>query len=133
MFVANKADNVTPLRSAQANAKGFPGSIVLIQDSYEVSSCSNLEIMLHRFAPSLLTLELSHTSLSSPSRCTVSAINAYFQSGELPAPGTKCPPDLVPFEKWNFTSLVSMNAEQIEFEVSMRELMLAPVPGMKWF
>ena len=37
LFIANTADNVTPLRSALANAQGFPGSVVMIQDSYGVS------------------------------------------------------------------------------------------------
>jgi len=38
LFVANTADNFTPLVSAQRNAKGFPGSVILIQDSYGVRS-----------------------------------------------------------------------------------------------
>lgn len=36
LFVANTADNITPLKSAVINAKGFPGSMVLRQNSYGV-------------------------------------------------------------------------------------------------
>lgn len=38
LFVANIADNVTPLISARNNSAGFPSSVVLIQQSYGVSS-----------------------------------------------------------------------------------------------
>jgi hypothetical protein len=38
LFIANKADNVTPLRSALKNAEGFKGSVVLVQNSYGVSN-----------------------------------------------------------------------------------------------
>ena len=41
LFIANKADNVTPLRSAQANARGFPESIILVQNGYGVSRIPN--------------------------------------------------------------------------------------------
>jgi hypothetical protein len=37
LFIANKADNVTPYRSAVQNARGFKDSVVLVQDSYGVS------------------------------------------------------------------------------------------------
>lgn len=37
LYVANIADNVSPLISARNNSEGFPGSIVLIQNSYGVS------------------------------------------------------------------------------------------------
>lgn len=36
LFIANKADNVTPLRSAKANAKGYPNSVILVQNGYGV-------------------------------------------------------------------------------------------------
>ncbi|KAK0100486.1 hypothetical protein ONS95_008435 [Cadophora gregata] len=80
LFIANIADNVTPLRSAIANAEGFPGSVVMIQDSY------------------------GHTTLSCPSRCTARTIRAYFQNGTLPPNGTICPADMVPFEPWELDS-----------------------------
>jgi hypothetical protein len=62
----------------------------------------------------------------------VSKIRTYFQTGELPPPNTVCAPDLVPFEKWNFTALASMSAEEIEVEMAMRKLMMAPVFGSKF-
>lgn len=37
LFVGNTADNITPLRNAYQNAEGFPGSVVLKQNSYGVS------------------------------------------------------------------------------------------------
>ncbi|KAI1100037.1 alpha/beta-hydrolase [Jackrogersella minutella] len=74
LYVANIADNVAPLISARNNSQGFPGSVVLVQNSY------------------------GHTSLSAASTCTANYIRAYFQSGILPKPGTTCEPDYQPFE-----------------------------------
>ncbi|KZL64421.1 alpha/beta hydrolase fold family protein [Colletotrichum tofieldiae] len=73
LFIANQADNVTPLVSARNNSAGFPGSIVLVQNSY------------------------GHTSLAAPSRCTRQYINAYFQNGSLPEAGKECEGDSQPF------------------------------------
>lgn len=74
LFVANMADNVTPLISARNNSAGFPSSVVLVQQSY------------------------GHTSLSAPSTCTAKAIRAYFQEGIVPAPDTTCAPNVLPFD-----------------------------------
>ncbi|KAI2463887.1 alpha/beta-hydrolase [Annulohypoxylon bovei var. microspora] len=74
LYVANIADNVTPLVSARNNSQGFPGSVVLVQNSY------------------------GHTSLSAASTCTAGYIRAYFQNGTLPEPGTMCEPDYHPFD-----------------------------------
>ncbi|XXH02152.1 hypothetical protein Hte_008520 [Hypoxylon texense] len=74
LYVANIADNVAPLISARNNSEGFPGSVVLVQNSY------------------------GHTSLSAASSCTAGYIKAYFQNGTLPEPGTTCEPDYYPFE-----------------------------------
>lgn len=73
LFIANIADNVTPLISARNNSKGFNNSVVLIQNS------------------------LGHTSLAAPSTCTALHIRSYFQDGVLPPPGTACEPDKLPF------------------------------------
>ncbi|RYP41271.1 hypothetical protein DL767_001125 [Monosporascus sp. MG133] len=75
LYVANMADNISPLISARNNSQGFPGSVVLVQNSY------------------------GHTTLSAPSACTAGYINAYFQNGTLPAPGTICEPDYYPFQE----------------------------------
>ncbi|KAI6715765.1 hypothetical protein JHW43_001712, partial [Diplocarpon mali] len=111
LFIANTADNVTPLRSALANAAGFPGSVVMIQDSY------------------------GHTTLSTPSRCTALTIRSYFQSGALPRNGTVCAPDLVPFEPWDplspSASLSSQGGQEShELNTALRNLVLAPVPSL---
>ncbi|KAI0405499.1 hypothetical protein F4802DRAFT_562052 [Xylaria palmicola] len=74
LYVNNIADNVAPLVSATNNSQGFPGSVILAQNSY------------------------GHTSLSAPSSCTASHIHRYFQLGELPKPGTTCEPDYYPFQ-----------------------------------
>ncbi|KAI1343268.1 hypothetical protein F5Y15DRAFT_369532 [Xylariaceae sp. FL0016] len=74
LYVANMADNVSPLVSATNNSQGFPGSVVLVQNSY------------------------GHTTLSAASTCTAGYIRDYFQRGEVPAPGTSCDPDYYPFE-----------------------------------
>lgn len=103
LFIANTADNVTPLISAQQNAKGFPGSALLVSNSY------------------------GHTSLSTPSHCAASYIRNYFQDGALPKEGTVCDPDLVPFEKWNITT---SNVSDEGLGEALRELMIAPVMWM---
>lgn len=38
LYVANIADNISPLISARNNSEGFPGSVVLVQNSYGVSN-----------------------------------------------------------------------------------------------
>ncbi|KAI1505989.1 Alpha/Beta hydrolase protein [Biscogniauxia marginata] len=75
LYVANIADNITPLVSARNNSEGFPGSVVLVQNSY------------------------GHTSLSAASTCTAGYIHSYFQNGTLPAPSTSCEPDIYPFDE----------------------------------
>ncbi|KAF8160403.1 Alpha/Beta hydrolase protein [Pholiota molesta] len=62
LIIGNTGDPVTPL----AGIKGFPGSVVLTQDS------------------------LGHTSFTSPSNCTLAYVQQYFQNGTLPAPGVVC-------------------------------------------
>ncbi|PQE14205.1 Alpha beta hydrolase fold family protein [Rutstroemia sp. NJR-2017a BVV2] len=73
LYIVNQADNVTPLRSAIANSDGFPGSVLLVQESY------------------------GHTSLTAPSLCTSTHIHNYFQTGVLPPSGTRCKADIEPF------------------------------------
>ncbi|KAI1750499.1 hypothetical protein F4782DRAFT_246550 [Xylaria castorea] len=74
LYVNNIADNVAPLVSATNNSQGFPGSVILVQNSY------------------------GHTSLSAPSTCTANYIHNYFQHGQLPPLGTTCDPDYYPFQ-----------------------------------
>ncbi|ORY60668.1 uncharacterized protein BCR38DRAFT_349747 [Pseudomassariella vexata] len=75
LYVANIADNVSPLVSARNNSLGFPGSVVLVQNSY------------------------GHTTLSAASKCTAGHIRAYFQEGLMPDVGTLCEPDYYPFQE----------------------------------
>jgi hypothetical protein len=74
LFVNNIADNVTPLVSATNNSAGFPGSVLLVQNSF------------------------GHTTLSAASTCTAKYVRGYFQHGTLPDPGTVCEPNKTPFE-----------------------------------
>ncbi|KAK8129356.1 hypothetical protein PG999_001736 [Apiospora kogelbergensis] len=74
LFVGNMADNITPLRSAYNNSAAFPGSVVLVQNSY------------------------GHASVAAPSICSARAIRAYFQNGSLPVPDTHCDQDFGLFE-----------------------------------
>jgi hypothetical protein len=68
-------DNVTPLRNAHVMSKDHEGSVVLTQDSS--GHCS---------------------AFSSPSECTRNVIRRYFDTGELPAKGTICRADRVPWD-----------------------------------
>lgn len=99
LFVGNTADNITPLRNAYKNAKGFRGSVVLRQDS------------------------VGHTSLSMPSRCTAMTIREYFQEGSMPEIGKVCAGDLVLFQPWNETLVESSGGDkQEELNDAPREL-----------
>lgn len=76
-----------------------------------------------------------HTSLSMPSRCTALNIREYFQTGKLPASGTVCAPDYVPFERWNVTSsaIATTAGEQdiMDLDHALLQLMKAPTVGLE--
>ncbi|KAI1765668.1 alpha/beta-hydrolase [Hypoxylon sp. FL1150] len=103
LYVANIADNVAPLISARNNSEGFPGSVVLVQNSY------------------------GHTSLSAASSCTAGYIKAYFQNGTLPKPGTTCEPDYYPFED---ISKVGDELSMASHELSQKKWNLGPMLGI---
>jgi pimeloyl-ACP methyl ester carboxylesterase len=73
LFISNTADPVTPLRSGRYMHNLFPGSSIMISD------------------------HTGHSSISAPNPCILSRINAYFQTGELPSPGTLCVPPPSPY------------------------------------
>jgi pimeloyl-ACP methyl ester carboxylesterase len=73
LFISNTADPVTPLRSGRYMHSLFPDSGLLISD------------------------HAGHCSISAPNLCTLSRVNAYFQTGELPSPGTVCVPPPSPY------------------------------------
>ncbi|KAF4574323.1 hypothetical protein EYR40_005957 [Pleurotus pulmonarius] len=67
LWIGNTADPVTPIAAAHKMARGYPGSVVLTQDSP------------------------GHASIAAPSVCTVQYIQSYFVNGTLPAEGLVCP------------------------------------------
>ncbi|KAH8887118.1 alpha/beta-hydrolase [Thozetella sp. PMI_491] len=96
LYVANVADNVTPLISARNNSAGFPGSVVLVQNSY------------------------GHTSLAAPSTCTARYVREYFQDGKLPPADTVCEADVVPFYDDDDTlEAAGMPASGVEAELAV--------------
>ncbi|ROW04783.1 hypothetical protein VMCG_04895 [Cytospora schulzeri] len=99
LYIANMADNITPLVSARNNSAGFEDSVVLVQNSY------------------------GHTSLAAPSTCIAKAIRAYFQDGKLPADGTTCEPELLPFDIPGH-SVMGAIADDTELAEASRELSL---------
>lgn len=89
LWIGNTLDTVTPLRNAQYMNSQFPGSVLLQQDSE------------------------GHCSQTAPSLCTAKAVRKYFQTGVLPPIGTKCQPDIRPFDLQG-DSLQSLSAQDSE-------------------
>lgn len=75
LFLTNRYDPVTPMRSAISASKAHAGSRVVVQNS--VGHCA---------------------TLASPSRCTTKIVRQYMDTGEMPAEGTVCDGDCIPFE-----------------------------------
>ncbi|KAJ7660883.1 Alpha/Beta hydrolase protein [Mycena polygramma] len=73
LLIANTADPVTPRAAALKTQAGFPGSVLLTQNS------------------------TGHTSVSAPSLCTLGYFREYIVNGTLPPPGTVCPVDATLF------------------------------------
>ena len=73
LIVQPKFDPVCSLRDALAVRERYGGAGLLVQNSY------------------------GHTSLNAPSVCTAKVVRAYFEEGTLPAEGTVCEPDELPF------------------------------------
>ncbi|KAG5716887.1 putative hydrolase [Termitomyces sp. T112] len=94
LLIGNTADPVTPLWAAMKTAKGFPGAVVLTQDSP------------------------GHCSLAAPSICTYSHIRDYFVKGVLPPPGTICPVIGTPFFSPAFPAVLTDNQQTILGETS---------------
>lgn len=73
LLLSSKHDTVCPFYQASAVHARFPGSALLVQNSY------------------------GHTIPATPSLCSAKYIRAYFQNGTLPDDGTVCEVDEVPF------------------------------------
>jgi hypothetical protein len=73
LLVSNTFDPITPLSSAKKVARQFPGAVLLEQKGH------------------------GHCSYGAPSKCTYMHLSRYFLTGELPAEGTTCEVDILPF------------------------------------
>ncbi|KAL2428107.1 hypothetical protein ABEF91_007129 [Exophiala dermatitidis] len=114
LFVSNTLDTVTPLRMAQKMSSRFPGSGLLQQDAE------------------------GHCSFTAPSLCTARAIRRYFQTGVMPQPGTRCEPDIKPFEGQDLSQLSdemasSMSEEDVALLAALIEIARSSKAGrMGW-
>ncbi|KAK7040316.1 hypothetical protein VNI00_009784 [Paramarasmius palmivorus] len=86
-------------RPRDPTPEGFPGSVVLTQDSP------------------------GHASIGSPSICTNNAIRAYFVNGTLPEPGTVCPSFINPFSTNSTTESMKRELSDAGFAEEDIELM----------
>ncbi|KAF2671605.1 hypothetical protein BT63DRAFT_397980 [Microthyrium microscopicum] len=79
LFISNTYDPVTPIVSGKNMSSGFEGSVLLEHHGY------------------------GHASIAQPSVCTIKATQKYYHTGELPASGTICEPDIPLFSNktWN--------------------------------
>lgn len=68
---------------------------MLEQNSEGVSGLKHVEHSKYNKLTHLAFIK--HTTGSSPSLCIAKEIRKYFQTGELPAPGTVCSTDFKPF------------------------------------
>lgn len=90
MFIVSpRYDTVCPLAQARDVRARFPGSALLVQDSY------------------------GHCMPSAPSICTAKHIRAYFQDGTLPEEGAVCGVDELPFVGETVTTELSADDRQL--------------------
>lgn len=74
LYVNGEYDPVTPISNAYAASKRFKGSVVLPHSGY------------------------GHGIIASPSSCVARHVQAYFQIGAIPAVGSRCQPNMGPWE-----------------------------------
>ncbi|KAF7367704.1 AB hydrolase-1 domain-containing protein [Mycena sanguinolenta] len=100
LLIANTADPVTPKIAALKAQAGFPGSVLLTQDSP------------------------GHTSATAPSLCTYGYIREYLVNGVFPTPGTICSVDATLFEPsaTNSTKRAVLNADEMDLLAAIKDI-----------
>ncbi|KAF4596829.1 hypothetical protein EYR40_007482 [Pleurotus pulmonarius] len=97
LWIGNTADPVTPIASAHKMAQGYPGSVVLTQDSS------------------------GHSSIAAPSTCTTRYVRDYFVNGTMPAEGIVCPVLAPVFSGQPSSNGTGVNGPRIPREVANKE------------
>jgi hypothetical protein len=92
LFVGNTEDPVTPIRKLFPPPHIFPRA-------YQLTRCSSAHKMSAGYPGSVVLTQNSagHCSISTPSLCTARFVRRYFEDGELPPNGTVCEADMKPF------------------------------------
>jgi len=98
LIITTKFDPVCPLTNAKAAQKQYAGSALLVQNSY------------------------GHCTTSSPSLCTAKHIRAYFREGTLPAAGTACEVEELPFIGEVENDVKVLSSEDVELLEALRAL-----------
>ncbi|KAJ7259812.1 Alpha/Beta hydrolase protein [Mycena rebaudengoi] len=113
LLVSTTADPVAPKAAGLKTLEGFPGSVLLTQNSP------------------------GHATMTAPSLCTSKYFRAYFQNGTLPEPGTVCPVEATLFGAPPATKRETLSVADKETLDALKFIGLAVLPittagGIYW-